>query len=61
MGKSWKRLVQRQRRAASEVEAAPVTEQTPAPAPAAEASPAVAPAPKKVARKAQSKTSKKSK
>ena len=33
MGKSWKRLVQRRRRAASEVEAAPVVEEAPAPAP----------------------------
>lgn len=30
MGKSWKRLVQRRRRAASEVEAAPVAEEAPA-------------------------------
>ena len=33
MGKSWKRLVQRRRRAASEVEAAPVAEEAPAAAP----------------------------
>ena len=64
MGKSWKRLVQRRRRAASEVEVAPVVEEAVAPAPA-KAAPVAAPAPKKAplkaAPKAQPKTSKKSK
>ncbi len=53
MGKSWKRLVQRRRRAASEVEAAPVAEEAPAAAPKV-----VKPAPAKKAMAAPAKKAK---